>query len=91
MQFIRWTGRLLCTLGILFIGPYAVIGLTIAIFIATGRLTPGDEMWHDLATPTLAQALLEVSVCAAITAGLAFARHQLAPGKTHTKAERTLS
>ena len=90
MKFIRWTIRLFCTLGILVMGTYAVIGLIIAFFVATGRLTPGGDMFPDLATPTLGQALLWASVFAAITAGLAFARRLLSSDKTRSKDSHTL-
>lgn len=77
MRSVRTLIRAFCTLLLLIAGTYAIIGVTIAGYILSGVLVPGEEMYLDASTPSFSNALGFAVVCAAMTAGLAWARRKL--------------
>ena len=69
--------RFLCTVAILIIGPLAGIAVAVVAFILSGTLSPGEPMYVGSSTPSLSTAA-QIAACAlALTAVLAYARHQL--------------
>ena len=77
MKIARGLAHFLCTAAIVFIGFYAVTAACIAFFIATGSLTPGEMMFSDSSTPTLASSLTFSCVGLLLVAALGFVRKRL--------------
>ena len=77
MGIIRRVARFFCSTAVVIVGIYTAIALAVAVFIATGKLVPGEIMFYDSNTPTLWQTLLFVGAGSVATAGLALARHKL--------------
>ena len=77
MKFARRIAQFLCTAAIVFVGFYAVTAACIAFFIATGSLTPGDVMFSDSRTPTLASSLAFCCGGLLLVAALGFVRKRL--------------
>ena len=77
MNFSRRLAQFLCTTAIALIGFYAVSAVCIAFFILTGSLTPGETMFSDSRTPTLASSLVFACVAFALVACLGFVRSKI--------------
>ena len=87
MRFVRWILRVLCAIGLLFFGFYTAIGIAIALFIMTGKFTPGErELFDGDVTPTLLQTVVVTIISASILALSALAYHKLAPRRPPPKA-----
>lgn len=80
MKFILWLLRFIYTMVIFIIGIYTTISLAVAFFVIIGILTPGEEMWIDIITPTLADALVFAGVGAVFCVGFAVIRKKLSLG-----------
>ena len=79
MRIICLILRLICTAIFVIVGFYSLLALIIAGFILTGMLIPGETMFYDSTTPTLAHALAVASVGITLAAAVAFVRHKLSP------------
>ena len=77
MKFIQVIAKLLCTIGILISALYTIIAASVAFFIITGTLTPGDTMYIDSNTPSLTETLGFIGCGLIIIAALAYSRSWL--------------
>ena len=77
MNFARRLARLLCTMAIAIVGFYAVTAACIAFLICIGSLSPGETMFSDSETPTLATSLAFSCIAFVLVAGLGFIRSRI--------------
>lgn len=77
MKIIQLIAKWLCTIGILISVLYTVIAVSVAFFIITGTLTPGDAMYIDSNTPSLTETLGFTGFGLIIITTLAYSRSWL--------------
>src|SRR3546814_1117231 len=58
MNATRILARWICTIAFLAVGVATLQGLAIVVFIICGTLVPGERMFGDSATPSLAGAII---------------------------------
>src|SRR3546814_9528439 len=59
MNATRILARWICTIAFLAVGVATLQGLAIVVFIICGTLVPGERMFGDSATPSLAGAIID--------------------------------
>src|SRR3546814_7727469 len=87
MNATRILARWICTIAFLAVGVATLQGLAIVVFIICGTLVPGERMFGDSATPSLAGAIILSAISLAAVVVLAIVRHKL--GNASAKQDRT--
>src|SRR3546814_8906791 len=77
MNATRILARWICTIAFLAVGVATLQGLAIVVFIICGTLVPGERMFGDSATPSLAGAIILSAISLAAVVVLAIVRHKL--------------
>src|SRR3546814_12702193 len=77
MNATRILARWICTIAFLAVGVATLQGLAIVVFIICGTLVPGEPMFGDSATPSLAGAIILSAISLAAVVCLAIVWHKL--------------
>src|SRR3546814_8205139 len=76
MNATRILARWICTIAFLAVGVATLQGLAIVVFIICGTLVPGERMFGDSATPSLAGAIILSAISLAAVVVLAIVRSE---------------